>query len=108
MAGPHVVGEVALLWSADPTLRGDITGTVDVIRATSKPKTTTQRCGGVAGSSIPNNTYGYGLIDAYKAVKSRMTACSGVLVDDEQSHLVASQSAVFWRPRCRGRHLRQM
>jgi subtilisin family serine protease len=68
MAGPHVVGEVALLWSAVPALRGDLAKTSDVIMKSSKPTASTQTCGGIAGSAIPNNTFGYGLIDAYAAV----------------------------------------
>lgn len=68
MAGPHVVGEVALLWSAVPALRGRLAETSDVIMKSSKPTTSTQTCGGVSGSAIPNNTFGFGLIDAYEAV----------------------------------------
>jgi subtilisin family serine protease len=68
MAGPHVVGEVALLWSAVPALKGKLAQTTDVITHSAKATTSTQTCGGVSGSSIPNNTFGYGLIDAYAAV----------------------------------------
>ncbi len=74
MAGPHVVGQVALLWAADPTLVGDFESTVQVIRSTATPVTSTQACGGVQGSAVPNNTYGYGRIDAYKAVASRRSS----------------------------------
>ena len=31
--------------------------------------TTTQNCGTIAGTQVPNNTYGYGRIDALAAVK---------------------------------------
>jgi serine protease AprX len=74
MAGPHLVGLVALLWSADPTLIGKIDETEAVIKATAEPKTGTQTCGGVAGTAIPNNTFGSGLANAYEAVKSRRGA----------------------------------
>ena len=72
MAGPHVVGEVALLISAVPSLRGNVAGITQAITGTATPKTSTQTCGGVSGSTIPNNTWGYGIIDAYKAVSSKL------------------------------------
>jgi serine protease AprX len=67
MASPHVTGLVALLISADPLLRGNVDDIEDIIRQSSVPLTTTQTCGGVPGSQVPNNTYGYGRIDAWKA-----------------------------------------
>ena len=70
MAGPHVVGEVALLWSAVPALKGNIAATTTLIEKSAKPTTSTQSCGGVAGSAIPNNVFGYGTIDAYAAVQA--------------------------------------
>ena len=72
MAGPHVAGLVALLWSADPTLKGQLVETTDVIRAAAKARTTSQSCAGVSGSARPNNTWGYGVIDAYATVASRV------------------------------------
>jgi serine protease AprX len=68
MASPHVTGLVALLLSADPLLRGNVDAIENIIRQSSVPLTTTiQDCGGVSGSQVPNNTYGYGRIDASKA-----------------------------------------
>jgi len=72
MAGPHVVGLVALLWSADPSLIGRIEETEALIREKSEPKTSSQSCGGTPGTARPNNTYGYGLANAYEVVKSRL------------------------------------
>ena len=72
MAGPHVVGLVALLWSADPSLIGKIEETEALIKEKADPKTSSQSCGGVSGSARPNNTYGYGLGNAYEVVKSRL------------------------------------
>ena len=71
MSGPHVVGAIALLWAADPTLVGKIDETKDVLMRTATGKTSTQTCGGVSGNAIPNNTFGYGLLNVYEAVKSR-------------------------------------
>ena len=39
MAGPHVAGAVALLWSADPSLIGDIDRTEQLLIQTADPYT---------------------------------------------------------------------
>jgi subtilisin family serine protease len=72
MAGPHVVGEVALMWAANPALIGQIDETAAIIKDTSTAKQSTETCGGVPGTSIPNNTYGFGIINAYDAVVRAM------------------------------------
>lgn len=69
MAGPHVVGQIALMWAVNRNLIGNIDKTTEIVRKTALPKTTTQTCGSITGDKIPNNTFGYGIIDAYKAVK---------------------------------------
>jgi serine protease AprX len=66
-AGPHVAGLAALLISANNSLSGNVDVIEAIIRLTAIPKTTVEECGGVPGSEIPNNTYGYGLIDALAA-----------------------------------------
>jgi hypothetical protein len=68
MAAPHVAGIVALLISAHPQLRGHVDQIELLIEQTAVPHTTTQICGSVAGSSIPNNTYGWGRADALAAL----------------------------------------
>ena len=73
MASPHVAGVVALLWSAAPKLRGDVSATEAILRATAKPLADVNACGGTPGSAVPNNTYGYGLIDAQAAVQKALT-----------------------------------
>jgi uncharacterized repeat protein (TIGR01451 family) len=71
MAAPHVAGVTALLWSAVPGLRGRIADTEAILRETATPLTTTlESCGGISGTQVPNNSYGYGLINA-QAVISR-------------------------------------
>ncbi len=62
MAGPHVVGMVALVLSAAPCLEGDVDAIEQYIIDAALPRTSTQTCGGVPGSEIPNNTYGWGAI----------------------------------------------
>ena len=69
MAGPHVAGLVALLISANPSLSGEVDLIEDIIEQTAIHITSAQTCGGVPGSSIPNNTFGYGRIDAVAAVE---------------------------------------
>jgi subtilisin family serine protease len=60
MAGPHVAGEVALLISAEPALAGDVLLLELCTERTAVPRTSAQTCGGVPGSEVPNNTYGWG------------------------------------------------
>ncbi len=79
MAGPHVAGLVALLWSANAELIGDIDATARVICETARPRsvstlcpvatweTSDCACGGITG--VPNNVYGCGLIQADAAVQ---------------------------------------
>jgi hypothetical protein len=70
MAGPHVAGVVALMWSAQPKLIGDIDRTTLILRQTAKPYTGKQpEC---SDGSLPNNATGYGIVDAYAAVKAAM------------------------------------
>jgi subtilisin family serine protease len=69
MAGPHVVGVVALLWSANPALIGDIDRTEQILTETAKPYNQNfgvPECGD--GNRRPDNAVGYGIIDAYAAV----------------------------------------
>jgi subtilisin family serine protease len=69
MAGPHVAGLVALLISANPGLRGDVDQLEDIIEQTAVKKTTTEGCGGDTATQVPNNTYGWGRVDALAAVQ---------------------------------------
>ena len=71
MASPHVTGVVALIWSANPDLLGDIDRTEQILLETARPYNYAQhgtpRCGdrGLA----PSNAVGYGIVDAYAAVE---------------------------------------
>ncbi|MBL6278570.1 S8 family serine peptidase [Micromonospora fiedleri] len=71
MATPQVAGVVALMWSADPELIGDLDRTRQLLRdtATAVPTGTdsaerTDACGGT------RNVIGAGLVDAYAAVRA--------------------------------------
>jgi hypothetical protein len=73
MAVPHVAGAALLLWSAVPTLWRDVDGTEARLAQTALPLTTTQGCGGDTPTQVPNNTYGYGRVDAAAAVQGMLT-----------------------------------
>jgi subtilisin family serine protease len=79
MASPHVAGVVALLWSARPTLVRNIAATKALLQATANPLVTVtpQTCGGTPSTQIPNNSFGYGRIDALAAVNAVPTAAAG-------------------------------
>ena len=66
MAAPHVAGLVALLVSARPSLKGQVDEIESIIRLSAVRLTATQNCT-VPGSQVPNNTYGWGRIDAWAA-----------------------------------------
>lgn len=69
MAGPHVAGLVALLVSADPALAGNVDWIEELIREGAfHPATSSQVCGGHSAAIFPNNTFGFGRIDALPAV----------------------------------------
>ncbi len=67
MAGPHVCGAVALLISALPQLAGKVDLIEQILEQTAEPKTVKILCGLDQSSSVPNNTYGFGRLDVYKA-----------------------------------------
>jgi subtilisin family serine protease len=72
MASPHTAGEVALVWSAQPDLIGQVQVTEQLIKQTADPITTTEECGG-PGSDVPNNTYGWGRSNAHEAVSTALS-----------------------------------
>jgi subtilisin family serine protease len=71
MAGPHVVGVVALVWSANPSLIGDIEQTEQILTDTARPydydRSGYPNCAG--DGTLPNNAVGHGSVDAYAAVR---------------------------------------
>lgn len=71
MAGPHLVGVVALIWSAQPDLIGDIDATEQLIIDTAQQYTGDTSIGCFTGD-VPNNAYGYGVVDVYEAVKQAL------------------------------------
>jgi Subtilase family len=70
MATPHVAGVVALMWSANPKLVGDIGWTREILRATAAPASVP--AGGSCGAAA--NLTGAGLVDAFRAVQLARTS----------------------------------
>ncbi len=68
MAGPHVAGVAALMWSANPNLIGDIETTTKILEETATPYNyQISSCAG--DNKNPNNVVGFGIVNAYEAVK---------------------------------------
>jgi hypothetical protein len=74
MASPHVAGVVALMWSANPALIGNISVTEEILTRTAQPYETALHgipaCGDPQGR--PDNATGYGIVDAYAAVEAAL------------------------------------
>ena len=74
MAAPHVAGVVALMWSANPALIGDLARTRQLLVDTARPPlpsfgpTGEDACGG------PANVRGSGVVDALAAVRAAQRA----------------------------------
>ena len=86
IAAPHISGAVALLWSAFPAFLGDIGRTEEILRLSANPVTMGQVCGGMqdqgmpclcgsdSPSAIPNNSFGYGILNVYSAYQKLAAA----------------------------------
>ncbi|MET8321022.1 S8 family serine peptidase [Micromonospora sp. NPDC005189] len=71
MATPQVAGVVALMWSANPALVGDVTRTRQILRHTATAATPTYRSGNPADDcGNPSNITGAGEVDAFAAVQA--------------------------------------
>src|SRR5439155_6029183 len=64
MATPHISGAMALLWSAIPSLRHQLTASRDALNNSAVFISSTQ-CG---DAGPPNNVYGWGRVDIFAAV----------------------------------------
>jgi subtilisin family serine protease len=80
MAGPHVAGLVALVISANPSLAGNVDLIEEIIEQSAVKKNTDEGCGGDTNPQVPNNTYGWGRIDALAAVNLAISAGSNNLL----------------------------
>ncbi len=90
MAGPHVVGTVALILSAVPGLAGNVAQVESLLESTSGGQTTTLTCGGIPAGNSPNNIFGHGRIDALAAVN----AAIALPVELTAFYAVAKESSI--------------
>ncbi len=72
MAGPHVAGVVALIYSANPELIGQIDVVEQILIDTAVPITGNFTGSDCDATGIPNNTTGYGMVNAYGAVEAAL------------------------------------
>jgi len=77
MAAPHVSGLIALLWSAQPLLIGDLEATFHLLESSAEPKVDLQ-CLPNGPAGRPNNVWGWGIVDALAAVNAAVDSV-GVL-----------------------------
>lgn len=71
MAGPHVAGVVALMWSANPDLIGEVNLTEQILNETAQPyRGFLPEC--VEATGEERNAVGYGIVDAYAAVQKAL------------------------------------
>ncbi len=75
MASPHVAGTVALLWSASPSLAGDINATKALLNQTAVD-TPNSQCGGAPEN---NNVFGEGKLDAFALVSAAPRGPTGAV-----------------------------
>jgi serine protease AprX len=100
MAGPHVAGAVALIISANPGLAGEVDRIETIIKESAIPRIAEESCGDIPGTSIPNNTYGYGSIDVLSAIQKAL------LSSEDSKDLTAQSVWVFPNPARERLHLR--
>jgi len=64
-SAPHVTGVVALMWSANPSLIGNVAATMQIVRDTATPYT-----GNMPSCGTPQSAVGAGVLNAYDAVQA--------------------------------------
>jgi serine protease AprX len=85
MAAPHVAGGVALLLSAAPDLAGNVDAIEQTLTGTAEPKTTTQGCGDDGPADVPNNVWGWGILNVQAAVEAVTGVLQGTVLDNTRS-----------------------
>ena len=94
MAGPHVAGLAALLFSAQPDLIGQVDHVERLITSTAAPVGTPDSlCGGIPGTAYPNNFSGWGRIDAMAALQGqalwpeKKASAEQIFAEDELTYI---------------------
>jgi len=78
MATPHVVGGVALLLSAFPSLAGNVNAIESRLTSSAHPITlATATCSSAAGA-VPNNVFGFGRLDVGCGVPAKVSGTAAV------------------------------
>lgn len=77
MATPHVAGAIALLWSAAPSLAGDVAATRALFDTTAIDRDDDNDCG---GDETNNNSWGEGQLDVYATLSDAPIGPTGHLV----------------------------
>ncbi|KAJ9068044.1 hypothetical protein DSO57_1032684 [Entomophthora muscae] len=67
-AAPLAAGGSLLVMAACPHLQRDPSALAEILHKSATPKYSTKGCGGDTDKSIPNNEYGFGLLDVQKAI----------------------------------------
>jgi len=103
MASPHVAGAVALLWSAVPSLKGEIDLTEAILEHSATP-VITSTCMGPGYTSLPSAVYGHGRLNALAAVNLALNPPTvRVRTTDGDGHPLLNTSAYLmvqepWEP----------
>ncbi|MEA3336358.1 MAG: S8 family serine peptidase [Chloroflexota bacterium] len=99
MAAPHTAGTVALLWSLEPDLIGKVAETEAILRGTALSLTGGSTCGGIAPTEVPNNTFGWGRVDAKAAADMVFESgtLAGTLTDSVSAAPIAGAQVTITR-----------
>jgi len=89
-SSPHLAGVVALLISASPELAGDVDKLELLVKQYADPRTSGQTCGGTQGDEIPNNTWGWGRINAWNSYLGTLVSAAPPLLHSPTAAVLSS------------------
>ena len=78
MASPHVVGGVALLLSAFPSLAGNVDAIESRLTSSARHITLTSTTCSSAAGAVPNNVFGYGRLDVGCGIPAKVSGSTAV------------------------------
>ena len=94
MAAPHVAGGVALLWSAFPQLAGQVDQTETLLKQSAKKIISTQTCGGIPPTQVPNPVFGYGLLDLQAAYINQANFWAPTVSTDSATNITINSATL--------------